>query len=110
MAVLRGSVRRIDRHDSGLRCISRWLCLCLTNQITGRWFGVVGRRSWCQLGGAGCGSGTSAERIAEAEEDSTKQREGKEDAKNGGGSKRDLTVVFGGFVKIMFGFISGVHG
>jgi hypothetical protein len=57
--------------------------------------------------------GSSAERVAEAKEDRTKQGEGEEDAKDGCGSEGYLAVLFGGFAKmvqIVFCFVSGVHG
>jgi hypothetical protein len=85
----------------------------LTCRASGGWFGDVAIRSGLSglhLSGAGhwlCGP--SAQRVAKAEEDRTEEREGEEDAKDGSGPQRDLTVLFDGFVKIMVGVVSSVQ-
>jgi hypothetical protein len=67
--------------------VSRWFGDGLADRNPGRRFGAV-ILGCCGLGGADYRlRGSSAERVAEAKEDRTKQGEGEEDAKDGCGSE-----------------------
>src|SRR5580704_11027082 len=107
-------VRWVDGRDRRL-CYTSGLFVCrLIDGASWSWFGAVALPAGSHL----CGVDRRlrrppAQRIAKAEEDRAEQSEREEDAKDRGGSQRDLAILFGGFVKIlqiMVGFVSSVHG